>query len=64
MLQELKKVTDRLNELGPGKCEYIVADLKDKKGCVELAEEVKKRTERLTVLISMLPSFLTTPKST
>ncbi|KAK3214128.1 hypothetical protein GRF29_28g2119139 [Pseudopithomyces chartarum] len=49
---ELKKVTDRLNQLGPGKCEYIVADLKDKAGCVALAEEAKRRTERLTVLIN------------
>ncbi|KAK2753861.1 hypothetical protein FQN55_000225 [Onygenales sp. PD_40] len=49
---ELKKCTDRLNKLGPGKCEYIVADLKDKAGCDYLAAEVKKRTDRLTVLVN------------
>ncbi|RMZ75424.1 hypothetical protein DV738_g5497, partial [Chaetothyriales sp. CBS 135597] len=53
---ELKKAssytTDRLNKLGPGKCEYIVADLKDKAGCDYLVAEVKKRTDRLTVLVN------------
>jgi len=49
---ELKQCTDRLNKLGPGKCEYIVADLKDKKGCDELAMEVKNRTDSLTVLVN------------
>ena len=50
--KELKATTDRLNALGPGRCEYIIADLKDKDGCVKLCEEVKKRTERLTVLVN------------
>jgi NADP-dependent 3-hydroxy acid dehydrogenase YdfG len=49
---ELKKATDRLNSLGPGKCEYIVADLKDKAGCDALSKEVAKRTDRLTVLLN------------
>ncbi|KAF1974192.1 3-oxoacyl-reductase, partial [Bimuria novae-zelandiae CBS 107.79] len=49
---ELKKTSERLNKLGPGTCEYIVADLKDKKGCLALCEEVKRRTERLTVLLN------------
>lgn len=49
---ELKATCERLNKLGPGKCEYVVADLKDKRGCVGLCEEVKRRVERLTVLIN------------
>ncbi|KAF2015521.1 3-oxoacyl-reductase [Aaosphaeria arxii CBS 175.79] len=49
---ELKLTSDRLNKLGPGKCEYIIADLKDKDGCVKLAQEVKKRVDRLTVLVN------------
>jgi len=49
---ELKKTSDRLNKLGPGKCEYVVADLKDKKGCDSLVAEVKKRVDRLDVLIN------------
>lgn len=49
---ELQKTSERLNTLGPGRCEYVVADLADKKGCVGLCEEVKKRVDRLTVLIN------------
>jgi NAD(P)-dependent dehydrogenase (short-subunit alcohol dehydrogenase family) len=49
---ELSATTARLNALGPGTCEYIVADLKDKKGCVELCEEVKRRVGRLSVLVN------------
>jgi NAD(P)-dependent dehydrogenase (short-subunit alcohol dehydrogenase family) len=49
---ELKATTDRLNTLGPGKCEYIVADLKDKAGCVALCEEMNKKTEKLSVLVN------------
>lgn len=49
---ELSATSARLNALGPGKCDYIVADLKDKAGCLALCDEVKKRTDRLTVLIN------------
>jgi len=49
---ELKKTTDRLNALGPGKCSYIVADLKDKARCMALCAEVHKRVDRLTVLVN------------
>jgi len=49
---ELKTTSDRLNKLGPGSCEYIVADLKDKAGCMHLCDEVKKKTDRLTVLLN------------
>ncbi|EXJ57402.1 hypothetical protein A1O7_07750 [Cladophialophora yegresii CBS 114405] len=49
---ELQSVAQRLNALGPGTCEYIVADLKDKAGCERLSAEVKNRTDVLTVLIN------------
>lgn len=49
---ELKKTSERLNKLGPGTCEYVVADLKDKKGCDALVAEVKKRVDHLDVLIN------------
>ena len=49
---ELKKTSDRLNKLGPGKCQYVVADLKDKAGCDGLVAGVKKLTDRLDVLIN------------
>lgn len=50
--KELMKVADRLNALGPGKCEYVVADLKDKAGCEALCAEVGRRTDRVTVLLN------------
>lgn len=49
---ELQRTSARLNALGPGKCSYIVADLKDKAGCVALCAELKKRVDRLTVLVN------------
>ncbi|KAF2270115.1 3-oxoacyl-reductase [Lojkania enalia] len=49
---ELRLTADRLNKLGSGKCEYIIADLKDKAGCEALCAEVKKRVDRLTVLVN------------
>ncbi|KAI9871616.1 MAG: hypothetical protein M1823_008395, partial [Watsoniomyces obsoletus] len=52
---ELKKTTDRINSTfgaGGGTCEYIVADLGNKAGCDRLIGEVKKRTDRLTVLLN------------
>ena len=53
---ELQKTTDRINSdfggSSGGKCEYIVADLASKAGCDGLIAEVKKRTDRLTVLLN------------
>jgi hypothetical protein len=49
---ELASTTARLNALGPGKCSYIVADLKDKAGCLALCAELQKQTDRLTVLVN------------
>ncbi|KAH7408472.1 hypothetical protein DE146DRAFT_375675 [Phaeosphaeria sp. MPI-PUGE-AT-0046c] len=49
---ELKATSSRLNALGPGTCEYVIADLKNKAGCVALCDEMKKRVDRLTVLVN------------
>ena len=49
---ELESTAGRLNKLGPGTCDYVVADLKDKAGCVKLCEDVKRKTDRLTVLVN------------
>ena len=49
---ELEKTAKRLNDLGPGKCEWVTADLKDKAGCEDLAKKVKAKTDRLTVLLN------------
>ncbi|KAJ4325407.1 hypothetical protein N0V94_000749 [Neodidymelliopsis sp. IMI 364377] len=50
--KELKATTDRLNALGPGKCSYIIGDLKNKAGCLAVCDELKKKTDRLTVLVN------------
>ncbi|KZM22276.1 uncharacterized protein EKO05_0011366 [Ascochyta rabiei] len=50
--KELKATTERLNALGPGKCSYIVGDLKNKSGCLAVCDELKKRTDQLTVLVN------------
>ena len=49
---ELQKTAARLNKLGPGTCDYVVADLKDKAGCEDLCRKVKQKTDRLTVLLN------------
>lgn len=49
---ELRSTTARLNALGPGHCSYIIADLKNKAGCLALCSELAKQTDRLTVLVN------------
>jgi len=49
---ELKKAADEMNALGPGSCDYVVADLGDKAGCDRLVAEVKKKTDKLHILIN------------
>jgi len=49
---ELEKTSQRLNQLGPGKCDYVTADLADKAGCLDLCRKVKEKTDRLTVLVN------------
>ncbi|KAK3625417.1 hypothetical protein LTR56_020420 [Elasticomyces elasticus] len=49
---ELEKTSDRLNKLGPGKCEFVTADLGNKAGCDDLCRKVKEKTDRLTVLLN------------
>ncbi|KXL45513.1 hypothetical protein M433DRAFT_67049 [Acidomyces richmondensis BFW] len=49
---ELEKTSERLNKLGPGSCEYVVADLKDKNGCEDMCKKVKEKVSRLTVLVN------------
>jgi NAD(P)-dependent dehydrogenase (short-subunit alcohol dehydrogenase family) len=49
---ELRATTARLNALGPGRAEYIVANLSSRAGCDALVAEVKKRVDRLTLLLN------------
>ncbi|GAA5899381.1 uncharacterized protein JCM6883_005201 [Sporobolomyces salmoneus] len=48
----LKAVAERLTKEGPGSCEYIVADLGSKEGVDKLCAEVKRRTDKLHVLVN------------
>ncbi|KAK4050496.1 hypothetical protein OIO90_005079 [Microbotryomycetes sp. JL221] len=50
--KQLKEVAERLTKQGPGSCEYIIADISSKKGCDALADELKKRTDHLTILVN------------
>jgi len=49
---QLKEVSDRLDKVGPGTCQYITADLGSKAGCDALAEAFKKKESKLHVLIN------------
>ncbi|GAA6010414.1 hypothetical protein JCM11491_006927, partial [Sporobolomyces phaffii] len=48
----LKAVCDKLNAAGPGSASYIVADLGSKDGCDKLCAEVKRRTDKLHILVN------------
>ncbi|KAJ1302743.1 hypothetical protein OPQ81_003053 [Rhizoctonia solani] len=48
-LQEIRR---ELNKRGPGCCEYIVADLESKQGCVAFCSELKGRESCLHVLVN------------
>ncbi|TPX35438.1 hypothetical protein SmJEL517_g02124 [Synchytrium microbalum] len=48
----LKTTCKELNEIGPGTCEYIVADLVSKAACYALYEEVKKKESKVHILIN------------
>ncbi|WAR55303.1 hypothetical protein PtB15_6B42 [Puccinia triticina] len=50
--ETLSKTCERLNELGTGKAEFIVSDLSSKAGCAALCDEVKKRFEKIHVLVN------------
>jgi len=54
----LKEVADQLNSAsksaggGGGSCEYIVADLGSKAGCEALAAEIRKKTDKVHLLVN------------
>ncbi|KLO19614.1 NAD(P)-binding protein [Schizopora paradoxa] len=49
---QLKEAADELNAEGPGSCHYIVADLGSKAGCVALTNEIKKREQKIHILVN------------
>jgi len=49
---QLKEVSERLNKVGPGSCEYVVADLSSKAGCDSLVEGIKAKEEKIHILVN------------
>ncbi|KAG8716059.1 hypothetical protein FRC11_010252 [Ceratobasidium sp. 423] len=50
--KQLQEAQKALNEKGPGRCEYIVADLASKAGCDALCDVFKKRESKLHILVN------------
>jgi len=50
--KQLKEVSDRLNKIRPGSCEYVVADLISKAGCDTLVEAIKAKESKIHILVN------------
>ncbi|VDB87172.1 unnamed protein product [Peniophora sp. CBMAI 1063] len=50
--KQLKETADALNKMGPGSCEYVVADLSNKAGCDKLVNEIKAKESKIHVLVN------------
>lgn len=50
--KQLQEAQKALNEKGPGRCEYIVADLSSKAGCDALCDSLKTRESKLHILVN------------
>jgi NAD(P)-dependent dehydrogenase (short-subunit alcohol dehydrogenase family) len=50
--KQLKEVSERLNKIRPGSCEYFVADLSSKAGCDSLVEAVKAKESKIHILVN------------
>ncbi|KAF8500246.1 hypothetical protein F5888DRAFT_1680438 [Russula emetica] len=50
--EQLKEVSEELNKIGPGSCEYVVADLSSKAGCDLLVEAIKAKEENIHILVN------------
>jgi len=50
--KQLKEVSERLNQIAPGSCEYVVADLSSKAGCDRLVEAVKAKESKIHILVN------------
>ena len=50
---QLKEVSEALTKAGPGRCQYIIADVGTKAGCDALADKVKALgIKRLNILLN------------
>ncbi|KAI9462771.1 rhamnolipids biosynthesis 3-oxoacyl-reductase [Lactarius psammicola] len=50
--KQLKEVSEQLNKIRPGSCEYFVADLSSKAGCDRLVEAVKAKESKIHILVN------------
>ncbi|KAI0319350.1 rhamnolipids biosynthesis 3-oxoacyl-reductase [Amylostereum chailletii] len=50
--KQLKEAAEQLNKLGPGSCEYVVADLSSKAGCDKLVDTIKSKETKVNILVN------------
>ncbi|KAA1471893.1 rhamnolipids biosynthesis 3-oxoacyl-reductase [Dentipellis sp. KUC8613] len=50
--KQLKEVSERLNKIRPGACEYFVADIGSKAGCDKLVEDIKEKESKIHILVN------------
>jgi len=50
--EQLKEVSRKLNKIGPGSCEYVVADLSSKAGCDRLVEAIRVNEKKIHILVN------------
>lgn len=50
--KQLKTVSELLNKIRPGSCEFLVADLSSRAGCDSLVEAVKAKESKIHILVN------------
>ncbi|KAH9174812.1 rhamnolipids biosynthesis 3-oxoacyl-reductase [Lactarius sanguifluus] len=50
--KQLKTVSELLNKIRPGSCEYLVADLSSRAGCDSLVEAVRAKESKIHILVN------------
>ncbi|KAH9985639.1 rhamnolipids biosynthesis 3-oxoacyl-reductase [Russula compacta] len=50
--KQLKEASEKLNQIRPGSCEYIIADLSSKAGCDNLVEAIKAKESKIHILVN------------
>ncbi|KAH9974172.1 rhamnolipids biosynthesis 3-oxoacyl-reductase [Lactifluus volemus] len=50
--KQLKEVSEELNKIYPGSCEYVVANLSSKAGCDQLVDAIKAKESKIHILVN------------
>jgi len=50
--QQLKEVSENLTKMGPGSCQYFVADLSSKAGCDGVIKRFREKERKLHILVN------------